>query len=168
MSMGRSGDLMSPCQSGFGAIKCHEGLGNLCGRENLEGARVARCRLARGCRACLHLHLPLLVFEAHRSLYHSAFGFQISGFGHHVSDFGCRVSGVVFVRCGFAPAWQRTTSRATRWVVACLPWGMGFRVQGVGFIFKAHRRCVSLNSRLESNNEEEKKRCRVQGLGVRV
>ena len=25
-----------------------------------------------------------------------------------------------------------------------------------GLVFKAHRRCVSLNSRLESNNEEEK------------
>ena len=26
-----------------------------------------------------------------------------------------------------------------------------------GLVFKAHRRCVSLNSRLESNNEEEEK-----------
>ena len=26
-----------------------------------------------------------------------------------------------------------------------------------GHVFKAHRRCVSLNSRLESNKEEEKK-----------
>ena len=38
---------------------------------------------------------------------------------------------------------------------------LGCRVQGLrfrgGLVFKAHRLCVSLNSRLESNKEEKKK-----------
>ena len=40
-----------------------------------------------------------------------------------------------------------------------------------GLVFKAHRLCVSLNSRLESNKEEKKKdavRVWVQGSGFEV
>jgi len=33
-----------------------------------------------------------------------------------------------------------------------------------GLVFKAHRLRVSLNSRLESNNEEKKKRLRFHGV----
>ena len=40
--------------------------------------------------------------------------------------------------------------------------GLGFRFRG-GLVFKAHRICVSLNSRLESNKEEEET---VWGEGV--
>ena len=34
-----------------------------------------------------------------------------------------------------------------------------------GLVFKAHRLCVSLNSRLESNKEEERPGCIVVGIG---
>ena len=46
-------------------------------------------------------------------------------------------------------------------------WGLGFMLQSLGFkvlqrfrgglVFKAHRLCVKLNSRLESNQEEERR-----------
>ena len=42
-------------------------------------------------------------------------------------------------------------------------WGVQFGVEGLGF--NAHRLCVSLNSRHESNKEEEEK---VSGRGVPV
>ena len=60
--------------------------------------------------------------------------------------------------------------------------GFGFRGSGTssnvqrfrgGLVFKAHRLCVSLNSRLESHKEEEEGErvhlaFRVQGVGCRV
>ena len=39
--------------------------------------------------------------------------------------------------------------------------GFRFAVWGFGFAVQAHRLCVSLNSRLESNKEEEKIWCLV-------
>ena len=50
------------------------------------------------------------------------------------------------------------------WHLGVVVWVVGCRVQGLrgGLVLKAHRHCVSLNSRLESNKVKEKG-CR--GLG---
>jgi len=48
--------------------------------------------------------------------------------------------------------------------VTCAALSCGVRVRGSGLVFKARMLCVSLNSRLESNKEEEE----VRGVGKRT
>ena len=64
---------------------------------------------------------------------------------------------------GFAQRSVRARPSLTRWVQ-----GLGVGVWVGGLVFEAHRLCVPLNSRLESNKEEEEKRFwfEVFGLGV--
>ena len=111
-------------------------------------------------------------------------GFEVTrsraeGSGLRVWDLGFRVSGVGFRIWGLEFG-------IVVWGLEIGVWGFGFRVAGVGFnvqtrqlrsknvrfrgrlVFKAHRLCVSLNSRLESNKEEEElggARVWVLGLG---
>ena len=94
------------------------------------------------------------------------FGFRVSGFGCRVSSFGFRVSGLGrrgLLARGVMRSWERFRDP-----------GSGIRVSGFvhrnvqrfrgGLVFQAHRLCVSLNSRLESNKEEEVR----SGFGLRT
>ena len=74
-------------------------------------------------------------------LWVSGFGYRVSGFGFRASGFGYRVSGSGFLVAGHNLREQLLHRNVQR--------------SRGGLVFKAHRLCVSLNSRLESNKEEE-------------
>ena len=73
---------------------------------------------------------------------------RVSCFVFHVSDFGIRDSGFGFRIAGFR--FRDFGLQDSDFGVGC----RGVRSRG-RLVVKAHRLCVSLNSRLESNKEEE-------------
>ena len=86
-----------------------------------------------------------LVFEAHRLVYHSALGLGVIKKKSYLQQL--RVPrGRAAKGTGAAPPHHCQENMAHI--------GHVQRFRG-GLVFKAHRLCVSLNSRLESNKEEE-------------
>jgi len=94
----------------------------------------------------------------------SGFGFRVSGFGFRVSGFGFQVykSGFGFPKALASNYAETPSARLHNWNVLDL---LLARL-GAGTP-EAHRLCVSLNARLESNEEEEGlPEIRLQASGV--
>jgi len=94
----------------------------------------------------------------------SGLRFRVSGFGFRVSGFGFRDSGFEFWISSFGVRISAFRFRVQE--LRFRVWGEllhrnVLRFRG-GLVFKAHKLCVSLNSRLASNKEAEE----LWGVGV--